>query len=139
VVHTRKLHVALGDVDAARVIYFAAVFRWHEYSFSEWLAAQFMPLSKIFATGFGLPIVESSATYLVPIRQDDHVTLQSWVSDISASSFTFCTTMNNEGTEAGTVKTRHVWVQIAPDGSFARTDIPADFRTLLQVMTPPSG
>jgi acyl-CoA thioesterase FadM len=131
--------VALGDVDAARVIYFPTVFRWHEYSFSEWLAGRFMPLSHIFAAGFGLPVVNCSASYSGAIRQDDRLTLQSWITDAGASSFTFGTTVSNEGAEAATVETRHVWVEIAPDGTFSSARIPADLRAILQRTSSPLG
>lgn len=139
VVHSRQLHVALGDVDAAQVIYFPAVFRWHEYNFSEWLAAQYMPLSQMFAAGFGLPVVNCSARYSGAIRQDDRVTLQSGITDVGTSSFTFGTTVSNEGAEAATVETRHVWVKIASDGTFSSAGIPADLRAVLQRTSPPLG
>lgn len=132
VIHSRQLHVALGDVDAARVIYFPTVFRWHEYSFSEWLATQFRPLSHMFTAGFGLPVVTCSAKYLGAIRQDDRVTLQSWIADVGASSFTFGTTVSSEGIEAATVETRHVWVEISPGGTFTSARIPADLRAVLE-------
>jgi acyl-CoA thioesterase FadM len=138
-VHSRQLHVALGDVDAAQVIYFPVVFRWHEYNFSEWLAAQFMPLSKMFAAGVGLPVVSCSATYSGAIRQDDRVTLQSGITEVGTSSFTFGTTVINEGVVAAGVKTSHVWVEIASDGTFSSAGIPPDFREVLHRTSPPLG
>jgi YbgC/YbaW family acyl-CoA thioester hydrolase len=139
VVHSREIHVALGDVDAAQVIYFPSVFRWHEYNFSEWLATQFMPLSKIFASGFGLPVVSCSATYSAAIHQDDRMTLQSSITDVGTSSFTFSTRISNEGTEAATVETRHVWVEIASNGTFSSVEIPADLRAVLHRTISPGG
>lgn len=139
VVHTRQLQVALGDTDAARVIYYPVVFRWHEYSFSEWLASQFRPLSEVFATGFGLPVVNCSATYSGSIRQDDRVTVESWITDVGASSFTFGSTVSNKGTVVGKVETRHVWVQIASDGKFSSAGIPAELRNVLRRAISPRG
>ncbi|WP_162159046.1 acyl-CoA thioesterase [Arthrobacter sp. I3] len=127
-VHTRQHHVALGDVDSALVIYFAAVFRWHEQSFSEWLAQRYMPLSRILAAGRGLPVVNSSASYAASIRQDDAVTLDSWVSDVGRSSFTFGTTVLCSGTVAATVETRHVWVEASPSGAFKSANLPEALR-----------
>ncbi|MDR7083350.1 acyl-CoA thioester hydrolase [Arthrobacter ginsengisoli] len=127
-VHTRKHHVALGDVDSALVIYFAAVFRWHEQSFSEWLAQRYMPLSRILASGRGLPIVNCSASYAASIRQDDIVTLDSWVSNAGRSSFTFGTTVLSGGTVAATVETRHVWVEASPSGAFKSANLPEALR-----------
>ncbi|WP_179129035.1 acyl-CoA thioesterase [Arthrobacter sp. 49Tsu3.1M3] len=128
VVHSRKLRVALGDVDAARVIYFPAVFRWHEYNFSEWLALRYKPLSELLASGFGLPVVNCSATYTTSIRQDDVVRLDSWVADVGESSFTFGTSVLSGDDTASTVETRHVWVKIAHDGTFASAGLPPELR-----------
>jgi YbgC/YbaW family acyl-CoA thioester hydrolase len=137
-VHSRQHHVALGDVDSAQVIYFAAVFRWHEHSLSEWLAQRYMPLSRVLASGRGLPVVSCSAAYPASIRQDDIVTLNSWVTDIGRSSFTFGTTILNGGTVATTVETRHVWVEVSPGGAFKSADIPSALRIELGELVPSS-
>lgn len=123
-VHSRQHHVSLGDVDSAQVIYFATVFRWHEQSFSEWLAKEYVPLSRVLASGHGLPVVSCSATYTASIRQDDKLTLDSWVYDIGRSSFTFGTTILSGETVAGTVETRHVWVEAGADGAYKSADLP---------------
>lgn len=130
-VHTRQLHVALGDVDAAHVIYFPVVFRWHEYNFSEWLAAAFKPLSKILESGFGLPVVACSATYSRPVGQDDLVAMDSWISNVGGSSFTFNSTVRVNGDPVAGVETKHVWVKMEADGSFSSSNFPPDLRNLL--------
>lgn len=127
-VHSRRVQVVLGDTDAAQVIFYPTVFRWHEYSLSEWLAAKYMPLTRIFASGFGLPVVKCSATYPASIRQDDIVVLESWVAGVGESSFTFGTTVLHGDTIAATVETRHVWVRTSSDGSFASQKLPAGLR-----------
>jgi acyl-CoA thioesterase FadM len=53
--------VALGDTDAAGVIYHAAAFHWHERRFTEWLAAVGIPLEQILASGRGLPVRRADA------------------------------------------------------------------------------
>lgn len=135
-VHSREHHVALGDVDSAQVIYFAAVFRWHEQSFSEWLAQRYMPLSRVLASGSGLPVVSCSAAYPASIRQDDIVTLNSWVADIGQSSFTFGTTVLSGDTIATTVETRHVWVEARPGGAFKSADLPPALRLEVGELAP---
>lgn len=127
-VHSRQHHVALGDTDAAQVIYFAAVFRWHEQSLSEWLAQKYKPLSHILASGGGVPVVNCSANYSASVRQDEIVTLNSWVSDVGRSSFTFGTTVLLSGKPAVIMQTRHVWVETGPDGAFASATLPDELR-----------
>lgn len=135
-VHSRRHHVALSDVDSAQVIYFAAVFRWHEQNLSEWLAHKYMPLSRILAEGRGLPVVNCSATYSASIRQDDTVTLNSWVDRVGRSSFTFGTTIVSGETAAATVETRHVWVEAGPGGAFKSADLPHGLRRYADEVSP---
>ncbi|MCA4134827.1 thioesterase family protein [Arthrobacter sp. M4] len=129
--HVRHHRVVLGDVDSAGVVYFASVFRWHEHSFSEWLAERYEPLGRILGTGSGLPVVASSAEYPAAIHQDDVLTLQSWATEVKRSSFLFGTTMLREGTLTATVTTRHVWTRRNPDGDFSSTELPPSLRMQL--------
>lgn len=129
--YRRSVRVALGDVDSAQVIYFPAVYRWHEYNLSDWLAANFRPLREILASGFGAPVVSSSAQYPAPLRQDDTVILESWTADIGRTSFSFKTTILNGGLVAAIVETRHVWVKLSPDGGFKAVPFPPDLATAL--------
>lgn len=123
-VHSRRYRVVLGDVDSAQVIYFANVFRWHEYNLSEWLATRFIPLRQLLEAGQGLPVVSCSADYGHPVHQDDVLTLESWVSEASRSSFLFSTTVLRDGTEVCIVSTRHVWTERLPGGKFESRPLP---------------
>ncbi|MBT2554187.1 hotdog domain-containing protein [Arthrobacter sp. ISL-5] len=106
---------------AARVIYCGATFRWHEQSFSEWLAERFSPLSRIFDSGFALPVVNCSATYPAPLRQDALVVLSSWTSSVG----------NSKGVIAATVETKHVWVELGANGDFSSAPFPNLLRSEL--------
>ncbi|MFF2244307.1 acyl-CoA thioesterase [Arthrobacter sp. NPDC058130] len=130
-VYSRSHHVSLGDTDSARVIYFAAVFRWHEQSFSQWLADRYVPLSQILDSGFALPVVSCSAAYPAPLRQDNVVLLQSWTTAVGTSSFTFGTTVVSNGAVAVSVETTHVWVERGSDGAFSSAAFPSVLRNAL--------
>lgn len=129
--YSRTVRISLGDVDSAQVIYFPTVYRWHEYNFSEWLAANFLPLREILASNFGLPVVHSSAEYLSPLHQDDSVTLESRVADIGRTSLTFRTDVLEGAQVAVIVETKHVWVTCSPAGEFKAAAFPAELAAAL--------
>jgi len=85
----RRFRVAVGDTDAAQVIYFAAPTRWAERLSSEWLADVGFPTSKMLAAGFGLPAVHCELTYHSPLRLDDEVDATLWLDKLSTRSLTF--------------------------------------------------
>lgn len=85
----RRFRVAMGDTDAARVIYFAAPTRWAESMSSEWLADVGFATSRMLATGFGLPAVHAELTYRGPLRLDDELDATLWLDRLSKRSLTF--------------------------------------------------
>lgn len=85
----RRFRVAVGDTDAAQVIYFAAPTRWAERLSSEWLADAGFPTSKMLIAGFGLPAVRCELTYHSPLRLDDELDATLWLDRLSTRSLTF--------------------------------------------------
>ncbi|MFJ4029944.1 acyl-CoA thioesterase [Paenarthrobacter sp. NPDC089989] len=136
---TREYRAALGDVDAAGVIYFAAVFRWHEAGLSEWLIRDYEPLSHILAKGFGLPVVACSADYSDGIALDDLLQLTSRVSEIGTTSFVFETTITREGSPACSVRTKHVWTHRTDHDGFRSLPLPQGLRQSLEASNGSKG
>ncbi|WP_329537443.1 acyl-CoA thioesterase (plasmid) [Streptomyces sp. NBC_01450] len=85
----RRFRVAVGDTDAAQVIYFAAPTRWAERLSSEWLADVGFATSKMLASGFGLPAVHCELSYHSPLRLDDELDATLWLDTLSTRSLTF--------------------------------------------------
>ncbi|MEU3617028.1 thioesterase family protein [Streptomyces sp. NPDC006872] len=85
----RRFRVAMGDTDAAQVIYFAAPTRWAESMSSEWLADAGFATSQMLATGFGLPAVHAELSYRSPLRLDDELDATLWLDKLSKRSLTF--------------------------------------------------
>lgn len=85
----RRFRVAMGDTDAAQVIYFAAPTRWAESMSSEWLADVGFATSRMLASGFGLPAVHAELSYRSPLRLDDEVDATLWLDRLSKRSLTF--------------------------------------------------
>lgn len=131
--------VVLGDVDAAGVLYFGNVFRWHEEVFTRWLSDVGMPLETLFASGRGLPVRSSWAEYPASAGLGEALSVTVAVSDLRDTEFVFTTDWRSENTErtVSSVSTRHVaCVKDADSGYFVRTDVWPELREHLQRLTP---
>lgn len=84
-----RFRVAMGDTDAAQVIYFGAPARWAERLATTWLADVKFPTSELLAAGFGMPAVHAELTYRSPLRLDDPVEGTLWLHRKSARSVTW--------------------------------------------------
>jgi acyl-CoA thioesterase FadM len=82
-----RRRLAMGDVDAAGILYFAAPYRWHEELFSSWFATIGHPVSGMLRAGTGCPCVDSSASYAVPLTLDDEIELHLRPSAAGRTSF----------------------------------------------------
>ena len=116
--HEVRLRVAMADVDAASILYFATPYRWQELLFTGWMHAIGHPVSGLLAGGYGCPAVRSSCSYLRPLRLDDFVRCELACEQIGTSSFEIA--MRGYAEASGEIAvltgTRHVWVQ---DGAAA--------------------
>jgi acyl-CoA thioester hydrolase len=100
----RRFLVAMGDTDAAQVIYFAAPARWAERMASEWLADCGFGTSKQLASGFGMPVVHVELTYRSPLRLDDEVDATLWLDKLSTRSYTLRSEFRLAGTQEPAVQ-----------------------------------
>jgi 4-hydroxybenzoyl-CoA thioesterase len=124
--------VAMADVDAAGVLYYAAPYRWRERVFTNWLAAVGWPLRTMLESGHSCPCVESSARYLAPVRLDDELELSLVAARIGHRSF-------GDRMEGRTVDGRLVvevsaalvWVEMDGSGAARARPLPPGFRAAL--------
>lgn len=116
VLAVRKFRVPMRDVDQAGVIYFAAVYGWHEALFSSWMADIGAPLSRLLPRGLAITTVSSRAEYKRPLRLDDVVSLELRTMRMGQASFEYRTTCTKQGEEevAVAVDTTHVWTVLGP-------------------------
>lgn len=106
-----QTRVALGDVDGARLIYYAVPFRWSEGLMSTWLAERVRPLGELFTEGIAIPVVSTSADFRSPLRQDEQIELILRAGPVGRTSFTIVTdALKGDGSVAVRVKTVHVYV-----------------------------
>lgn len=113
----RRFRVAVGDTDAAQVIYFAAPTRWAERLSSEWLAEAGFPTSKMLAAGFGLPAVRCELTYHSPLRLDDELDATLWLDRLSTRSLTFRSDFALVGAPEPAVQMRLTQVYVRTSGA----------------------
>ncbi|MEH0421478.1 acyl-CoA thioesterase [Streptomyces sp. B21-083] len=84
----RRFRVAMGDTDAAQVVYFAAPARWAESMMSEWLVTAGFATSRLLAAGLGTPAVHAEFTYRDCLRLDDELDACLRLESLSKRSFT---------------------------------------------------
>jgi acyl-CoA thioesterase FadM len=108
-----RLRVAMADVDAAGILYFATPYRWQELLFTGWMHAIGHPVSALLESGNGCPAVRSSCEYLRPLRLDDFVRCELACEDAGRTSFEIGMLGYHEasGELAVQTATRHVWVE----------------------------
>lgn len=113
-----RRRLAMGDVDAAGILYFAAPYRWHEELFSSWFATIGHPVSGMLRAGTGCPCVGSSASYAVPLTLDDEIELHLRPSAAGRTSFALTTTVYRVADRVSAVSatSQHVW-SVFPAGS----------------------
>lgn len=111
-----RRRLAMGDVDAAGILYFAAPYRWHEELFSSWFATVGHPVSGMLRGGTASPCVGSSAGYSVPLALDDAIELCLSPASVGRTSFALTTTAYRvaDAVAAVTVTSHHVWSLFSP-------------------------
>jgi acyl-CoA thioester hydrolase len=113
-----RRRVAVGDVDAAGILYFAAPYPWLEELFTGWLKDVGHPVSSMLRNRVACPCIASAATYLTPLSLDDEITLALRPSSIGTTSFSV--TAEARRVDDGAVAVRatgwHVWAALdGPD------------------------
>jgi acyl-CoA thioester hydrolase len=104
--------VCMRDVDHAN-IYYSAYYEWMDRSFSEFLHRAGHSLREVFASGLGIPIVESRCSYLAPVSLDDLIRIRMWISKLGRTSFvmTYDFTRVGDGVRVARGWVTHVWVK----------------------------
>jgi YbgC/YbaW family acyl-CoA thioester hydrolase len=133
-----RQRVAMADVDAARVIYYAAPYRWHEALFTGWLAEVGHPLGLMLESGVSCPCVRSGATYHRPLHLDDLVDLELVADRVGRTSMVLRTDVRTrEGELAVQVTNTLVWTELGADGSVGAVTVPTWMRDVFTPHPPP--
>ena len=86
--HTEKLRVRWVDTDASGRIHYTAAFRYFEIAEWELMRKSGFPLSDHRKIS-GLPRVNVSATFYVPLFVDEPIEVKVWVERVGTTSITF--------------------------------------------------
>lgn len=115
-----SFRVAMGDTDAAQVLYFGAPIRWAERLVTTWLADVGCATSQALSDGYGLPAVHCELDYASALRLDDRVQASLWIDRRSQRSVTFRSEFVREGEVPPAVVVRVTQVQAATGGEQLR-------------------
>ena len=109
--------VFMGDVDSARVLYFARPYRWHEELFTGWLASIGHPVSRLLREHRTLLAVASHADYLGPLVQDQVVSCELTTVAVGGTSCAIRSTFSAlpAGHPSVRVTSWHVWSELIDD------------------------
>ena len=110
--------MAMADVDAAGIIYYATPLRWAERVTSAWLAEIGLSVRRILAEGAGFPAVRTEVLYRRPLAVDDVVQSSLSMERVGRTSFTALVQFRREGDGgdvAVEVRTVQAWVRIGDD------------------------
>lgn len=115
---TERFRVAMADVDAAGIIYYATPLRWAERLTSAWLADIGLSIRRILAEGAGFPAVRTEVVYRRPLAVDDVVESSLALERVGRTSFTGLVQFRRDadgGAVAVEVRTVQTWVRMGDD------------------------
>jgi acyl-CoA thioesterase FadM len=119
----------MADVDAARIIYYTAPYRWLEALFSGWLADGGHSLSAMLDGGTTCPCVASSALYHRPMRLDDTADLVLVAERVGRTSMVLRLDARlPDGGLAVQAWNTLVWTESGADGGFSTVEVPSWMR-----------
>jgi 4-hydroxybenzoyl-CoA thioesterase len=87
--NTRHILVEWGDCDPAGIVYYPRYFEWFDASTAALFAAAGVSngvMHKIYRI-LGIPMVDTRATFFIPSRFEDELTIESTILEFRRSSF----------------------------------------------------
>lgn len=85
---THSLRVRFGETDAFGIVFFANFYVYFDIATIELLrAGPYDFAGGLHGTGFGFPIVECGARFLVPLLADQEITIVTRITEVRARSF----------------------------------------------------
>jgi 1,4-dihydroxy-2-naphthoyl-CoA hydrolase len=107
--HTHEFRVALHDVDAGGVLFFAHLFRHAHDAYEAFMADIGHPLDRLIREGRTLlPLVHAEADYRSPLRHGQDVSVEVSVAAVGNSSFTLdYRFVDDEGRTCALARTVH--------------------------------
>lgn len=123
-----NIRVAYADTDQMGMVYYGNYLTYFERGRTELLREVGLEYKKIEERGFYLPVIHSECDYLAPAKYDDFITIETWVSEITAASITCSYNVKNGDKILVKGKTKHPFV----NESFKPVRFPEDIREIIE-------
>jgi YbgC/YbaW family acyl-CoA thioester hydrolase len=128
--HELSLIVRWGEVDAAGIVFYPRFFEWFDLGTEALFSALDLAWPALFPREriVGVPIVESGARFLAPIRYGDGIRLRSTVAEVAEKTFRMEHEVHVGETRCATGFEVRAWVAApaAPGDRLHARLIPAD-------------
>jgi 4-hydroxybenzoyl-CoA thioesterase len=126
--HVLSVKVRWSEADPAGIVFYPRFFEWFDLSTEALFEALGLPWPEIFPRYgiVGVPIVESGARFVSPVRYGDQVTIQSTITDVRRKTFRVEHEISVGLTRCATGSEVRAWVSVPerPGGRLRATLIP---------------
>jgi 4-hydroxybenzoyl-CoA thioesterase len=132
--HTSKVEIQFGDCDPAGIVYYPNYFRFFDNATAGMLSAAFGMHKRNWVAHYGIagiPMVDTSARFIMPSSFGDVVEIQSEITEMGRSSFAVRHRLMRGELLAIEASEKRVWVARTEEGGIRSTPIPDDVRKLL--------
>ena len=134
--HTTEVRVRWGDVDWAGIVFYPRFYEWFDLACDSLFEALGMPWPTLFPQHgiVGVPIVESGARFVSPVRWGEVVRIRAEVAWVKDKTFRMEYTVTVDGRECATGFEVRAWVRrpAAPDEGLQAQRLPDEVARLLR-------
>lgn len=128
------IEIQFGDCDPAGIVYYPNYFRFFDNATAGLLSSGLGMNKREWLATFdiaGIPMVETSASFLKPLRFGDVAEMQSEIASIGRSSFSVLHRLRGGGELVAEGKEKRVWVVRDAEGGIAAAALPDQVRQAL--------
>jgi len=116
------LRVRYAESDRMGVVFNAHYLTWFEIGRTELLRSAGTPYRTVEERGLNLPLVEASFRLRLPVRYDDVIVVETWVSKIRSRAISFTYNILHDEQIAAEGMTTHAFVRAADGRAVAMPD-----------------
>ena len=128
--HTEHIRVRWSEADPAGIAFYPRFFEWFDIATEALFESLGLPWPEIFPKYrvVGVPIVESGARFVAPVRYGDEVTVRSTVTEVRDKTFRVEHEVSVGDTHCATGFEVRAWVGVAeaPGARLRARDFPPD-------------
>jgi 4-hydroxybenzoyl-CoA thioesterase len=132
--HTMRIEIQFGDCDPAGIVYYPNYFRFFDNATAALISAALGMNKRDWLARFasaGIPMVDTGAKFLAPVRFGDVVDLHSEVTELGRSSFSMLHRLSNGETLSAEGREKRVWVVRNATGGISAEKLPDEVRRAL--------